>query len=117
MKMFPAKSLRAGNNAKSINLPLLVRNTDRYYFFIIEYIDKQLNGADAFTSTKASVFLHNHSFNCRVKIFFFFHLLTKERLDPYFTQLCHAYNRKKRDNSCYNSGYPIPVQGTLEIAF
>ena len=46
----------------------------------------------------------------------FFHLLTKKRLDPYFTHLCYAYSRKKRDDSCHNSGYPIPVQGTQEIA-
>ena len=24
---------------------------------------------------------------------------------------------KKRDDPCHNSGYPIPVQGTQEIAF
>ena len=96
MKRFPAKSLRAGNNAKSINLPLLVRNTDRYYFFIIEYIDKQLNGADAFTSTKASVFLHNHSFNCRVKIFFFFSFINQRKTWPLFYSVMSCIQSKEK---------------------
>ena len=29
----------------------------------------------------------------------------------------HSIEKKKRDNPCHNSGYPIPVQGKQEIAF
>ena len=59
-----------GNNAKPINLPLLVGNTERYYFLLLNISISNLNDADAFTSTKASLFLHKNSFNWRVKIVF-----------------------------------------------
>ena len=54
-----------------------------------------------------------------VKIVFFSHLVTKERLDPFFNLPSYVTHtiEKKRDNSCHNSGYPIPVQLTQEIAF
>ena len=48
----------------TIKLSLLVVNTDRYYFLLLNTTISNLNGADAFTSTKVSVVLHNNSLNC-----------------------------------------------------
>ena len=48
---------RASMQNLAINLSLLVGNTDRYYFFIVEYIEKQLKWR--------SDVLHNNSLKCR----------------------------------------------------
>ena len=74
---------------------------------------------------------NNYFFKCENR---FFHLLTKERLDPYFAHLVMQCIQSKKKEiiavihmyiflfAFFNAikdlpGYPIPVQGPQEIAF